>query len=109
MSIVGLVPLPLLFGFIRMLKNLLLRLICGKVWLKARNEKRRELRLKGVRRRRSWGLGVCALLSIVFAKVIRDGDTSYLCDDVWGPHHWMQGELQEKFAFLIHQHKYNRL
>ena len=89
-AIVGLVPVPLLFGFIRMLKNKVLAIVCGKVWLKARNQKRKELRELGVRRRRSWGLGICALISMVGAYWFRKGDTSWICTDVWGPSSGMQ-------------------
>eukprot|EP00518_Triparma_eleuthera_P009657 CAMPEP_0182489754 /NCGR_PEP_ID=MMETSP1319-20130603/49062_1 /TAXON_ID=172717 /ORGANISM="Bolidomonas pacifica, Strain RCC208" /LENGTH=359 /DNA_ID=CAMNT_0024691879 /DNA_START=240 /DNA_END=1319 /DNA_ORIENTATION=+ len=89
-AIVGLVPVPLLFGFIRMLKNKVLGLVCGKVWLKARNERRKELKDLGVRRRRSWGLGICALISMCGAYWFRKGDTSWICTDLWGPSSGMQ-------------------
>ena len=90
-GIVGGVPIPLIFGLIRMTKNRLLGLFCGAEWRKAKRLKRQARNNgKGVRRRRSWGLGVLALVCIVGAKWFRNGDTTWMCTDVWGPESWFQ-------------------
>eukprot|EP00520_Triparma_pacifica_P013230 CAMPEP_0118642378 /NCGR_PEP_ID=MMETSP0785-20121206/5803_1 /TAXON_ID=91992 /ORGANISM="Bolidomonas pacifica, Strain CCMP 1866" /LENGTH=202 /DNA_ID=CAMNT_0006533925 /DNA_START=685 /DNA_END=1293 /DNA_ORIENTATION=- len=91
LAILGMLPLPLVFGVIRMVKNLFVGLVCGKEKLTKDNSRRewRKERL-GIRRRRSWGLGIMALFCIILAKYCRDKDTGYLCLETWGPHHFMQ-------------------
>jgi len=90
-AVVGLVPLPFLFGIIRMLKNTVLGFVCGNDWADKRN-KRRSWRKErhGIRRRRSWGLGISALICMLGAYYFRMHDEDWMCTDLWGPHEFMQ-------------------
>lgn len=60
------VPFPFFIGIARMLKNTIGGCILGKEWLKRIEEKEKE---REVRRRRSWGLAILALISILAGKV----------------------------------------
>ena len=60
---------------------------CSREKEKSRKEVRKE---QFARRRRSWGLGLLALVNIVIAKEFRGGDMTYMCDEWWGPHHKIQ-------------------
>ena len=104
--IVCLIPIPFALGVIRMVKNAFQRIFdcaidsdeekgffvgkivcCSREKEKSRKEVRKE---QFARRRRSWGLGLLALVNIVIAKEFRGGDMTYMCDEWWGPHHKIQ-------------------
>jgi len=88
LAIVGLIPLPLVVGYLRMAKNALLSHFVTRTALENVTLKRAESGT--ARRRRSWGLGILALLCIVVAKKFRDLDTGTACLEWWGPHSFMQ-------------------
>ncbi|GMH87940.1 hypothetical protein TrVE_jg6857 [Triparma verrucosa] len=82
------VPFPFFIGIARMLKNTIGGCILGKEWLKRIEKKEKE---REVRRRRSWGLAILALISILAGKLFREYDQTWMCSDWFGPHHWFQG------------------
>lgn len=84
------VPLPFVIGLMRMAKNLILGYVMREEWLKVKEEKRKEREAKGVRRRRSWGLAISALMSIGGGGLFRSFDQTWMCEDWFGPHHWFQ-------------------
>ncbi|GMH81945.1 hypothetical protein TL16_g09097 [Triparma laevis f. inornata] len=91
LGVVGGVPIPFIFGIIRIIKNNILGCFCGREWRREKKEQRRARHNgQGVRRRRSWGLGIIALITMLTAKYFRSGDEEWMCTEVWGPHHWFQ-------------------
>ena len=75
LGIVGFCPIPLCVGVVRMAKNRIIRIFSSEERNEAIEMTRMEIK---ARRRRSWGLGVGAILSVALAKFCRDKDTGFM-------------------------------